>query len=326
MSQILSQDEVDALLKGISGGKVETETNKPRGTGGLKRYDLTSQEGVVRGRMPVLQLLSDRFSRLMRASLSSAIRKPVSSTVVSNDMARYGDFLKTLSLPTSIHVLKMEPLRGNILIVLESKLVFRLIDVFFGGSGADTYKVEGREFTSIENHLVKKVVNVMLGDLKEAWKSIHPVSFHLVRSEVNPQFVTIVPPDDVVVVIAFELEMENSAGKVSLCFPYSSLEPIKDKLQGGVQSDPREVDGIWIEKLTKQLHEVPVEVAVELGSATIKGKELLSLAVGDIISLNTYSKDGLEVKLEGITKFSGYPGLHRGNQALKISDVVERRY
>jgi flagellar motor switch protein FliM len=326
MSQILSQDEVDALLKGISGGEVETETTMPRDTGGVKRYDLTSQERMVRGRMPVLQLISERFSRSMRSSLSSALTKPVGSTVISNDVMKYGDFLKTLPLPTSLHVLKMEPLRGNILIVLESKLVFCLIDVFFGGSGADTYKVEGREFTSIENRLVKKVVNLMLGDLKEAWKSIHPVSPQFVRSEVNPQFVTIVPPDDSVVLIGFELEMENSTGKVSLCFPYSSLEPIKDKLQGSAQSDPKEVDGIWIERFKKQLHEVPVEVVVELGKATIKGKELLNLAVGDVISLNTYAKDRLAVKLDGITKFRGYPGLYRGNQALQVTDVVERRY
>lgn len=326
MSQILSQDEVDALLKGISGGKVETETDMLRGPGGFKSFDLTSQERVARGQMPVLQLINERFSRSMRSSLSSALRKPVSSTVISNDMMKYGDFLKTLPLPTSIHVLKMEPLRGNSLIVLESKLVFCLIDVLFGGRGADTYKIEGREFTGIENRLVKKVVTLMLGDLAEAWKSIHPVSINLVRSEVNPQFVTIVPPDTSVVVIGFELEMENATGKVTLCFPYASLEPIKDKLQGVAQSDPREVDDIWIERFKKQLQEVPVEVVVELGNATIKSKELLHLAVGDVISLNTYSNDMLEVKLEGIAKFRGYPGLYRGNQALQISDVVERRY
>jgi flagellar motor switch protein FliM len=326
MSQILSQDEVDALLKGISGGKVETETDMPRSPGGFKRFDPTSQEMVARGRMPVLQLINERFSRSMRISLSSALRKPVSSTVISNDMMKYGDFLKTLPLPTSLHVLKMEPLRGNILIVLESKLVFCLIDVLFGGRGAESYKIEGREFTGIENRLVKKVVTLMLGDLAEAWKSIHPVSINLVRSEVNPQFVTIVPPENSVVIIGFELEMENSTGKVMLCFPYSSLEPIKDKLHGVAQSDQREVDDIWVERFKKQLQEVPVEVVVELGNATIKSKELLHLAVGDVISLNTYSNDMLEVKLEGIAKFRGYPGLYRGNQALQISHVVERRY
>jgi len=326
MSQILSQDEVDALLRGISGGEVETETNKSSELLGLKTYDLTSQERIVRGRMPVLELISDRFSRLMRSSLSSSLRKPVGATIISNDMMKYGDFLKTLPVPTSLHIVKMEPLRGNILIVLESKLVFCLIDIFFGGSGEETFKVEGREFTGIENRLVKKVVGSMLIDLKEAWKSILPVSLNFVRSEVNPQFVTIVPADDIVVVINFELEMENSTGKVTLCFPYSSLQPIKDKLQGGTQSDQLEKDSVWADRFSKQLGEVPLEVVAELGKAFITGRELINLNVGDIIPLETSSKGSLAVTLEGITKFRGYPGCHRGSQALQISSIVERRY
>jgi flagellar motor switch protein FliM len=326
MSQILSQDEVDALLRGISGGEVETETDKSLEIQGLKTYDLTSQERVVRGRMPVLELINDRFSRLMRSSLTSSLRKPVGSSIISNDMMKYGDFLKTLPVPTSLHILKMEPLRGNMLIVLESKLVFCLIDIFFGGSGEETFKVEGREFTGIENRLVKKVVGSMLIDLKEAWKSILPVSLSFVRSEVNPQFVTIVPDDDIVVVINFELEMENSTGKVTLCFPYSSLEPIKDKLQGGARSDQLEKDSVWADRFRKQLGEVPLEIVAELGKAFITGRELLNLSVGDVIPLETSSKDSLAVKLEGTIKFRGYPGVYRGSQALQISSIVERRY
>jgi flagellar motor switch protein FliM len=326
MSQVLSQDEVDALLKGISGGEIETGTDKPPTTSGLKVYDLTSQERIVRGRMPVLELISDRFARLMRSSLSSSLRKPVGATVISNDMVKYSDFIKTLPVPTSLHIYRMEPLRGSVILVLESKLVFCLIDIFFGGSGAGTFKVEGREFTSIENRLVKRVINVILNDLKEAWKNIQPVSLHHVRSEVNPQFATIVAPDDIVVIISFELELENSTGKVTFCIPYSSLEPIKDKLQGNVQSQQSEADSIWAERFRKQLTEVPVEVVAELGRAVVKGSELLNLSVGDVIQLGTYSKDKLKVKVEGITKFAGYPGLYRGSQAIQISNVLERRY
>jgi len=326
MSQILSQDEVDALLRGISGGEVETETDKPSVMPGLKKYDLTSQERVVRGRMPVLELINDRFSRLMRSSLSSSLRKPVGSTILSNAMMKYGDFVKSLPVPTSLHIVKMEPLRGNILIVLESKLVFCLIDIFFGGSGEETFKVEGREFTGIENRLVKKVVGSMLLDLKEAWKSIQPVSPHFVRSEVNPQFVTIVPADEIVVVINFELEMESSTGKVTLCFPYSSLEPIKEKLQGGTQGEQQNEDSVWADRFRKQLGEVPLEVVVELGKTFITGRELLNLSVGDVIPLETSSTDSLEAKLEGIIKFRGSPGCYRGSQALQISSIVERRY
>jgi len=325
MSQVLSQDEVDALLTGISGGEVETETDKPSDTSGIKVYDLTSQEKVIRGRMPVLELISDRFARLVRSSLSSSLRKPVGVTVVSNDMMKYGDFLRALPVPTSLHIYRMEPLRGNVMMVLESKLVFCLVDLSFGGSGKESFKVEGREFTGIENRLVKNLVNIMLNDLKEAWKNIQPISLHFVRSEVNPQFAAIVAPDDIVVIISLELEMENSTGKTTLCIPYASLAPLKDKLQGGVQSEQLERDNLWAEGFRRQLLKAPVEVMVRLGNAEVTGKELLNLNVGDVIQLDTFSKGELRLDIGGITKFMGYPGLYKGNQALQISRIFERR-
>ena len=325
MSQLLSQDEVDALLTGISGGKIETETDKPPDTSGMSVYDLTSQEKVIRGRMPVLELINDRFARLVRSSLSSFLRKPVGATVISNDMTKYSEFLKKLSAPTSLHIYRMEPLRGNIIVVLESKLVFCLVDLSFGGSGTESFKVEGREFTDIENRLVNNILNIMLDNLKEAWKNIQPISLHFVRSEVSPQFATIVAPDDIVVNIILEFEIENSTGKVTLCIPYASLEPLKEKLQGGIQSEQLERNSTWAEGFRRQLFSVPVEVMVRLGNAEVTGKELLNLNVGDVIQLDTFSKDELRVEVGGITRFMGYPGLYKGNQALQISKILERR-
>ena len=325
MSQLLSQDEVDALLTGISGGKIETETDKPPDTSGMSVYDLTSQEKVIRGRMPVLELINDRFARLVRSSLSSFLRKPVGATVISNDMTKYSEFLKKLSAPTSLHIYRMEPLRGNIIVVLESKLVFCLVDLSFGGSGTESFKVEGREFTDIENRLVNNILNIMLDNLKEAWKNIQPISLHFVRSEVSPQFATIVAPDDIVVNIILEFEIENSTGKVTLCIPYASLEPLKEKLQGGIQSEQLERNSTWADGFRRQLFSVPVEVMVRLGNAEVTGKELLNLNVGDVIQLDTFSKDELRVEVGGITRFMGYPGLYKGNQALQISKILERR-
>ena len=325
MSQLLSQDEVDALLTGISGGKIETESDKPPDTSGMSVYDLTSQEKVIRGRMPVLELINDRFARLVRSSLSSFLRKPVGATVISNDMTKYSEFLKKLSAPTSLHIYRMEPLRGNIIVVLESKLVFCLVDLSFGGSGTESFKVEGREFTDIENRLVNNILNIMLDNLKEAWKNIQPISLHFVRSEVSPQFATIVAPDDIVVNIILEFEIENSTGKVTLCIPYASLEPLKEKLQGGIQSEQLERNSTWAEGFRRQLFSVPVEVMVRLGNAEVTGKELLNLNVGDVIQLDTFSKDELRVEVGGITRFMGYPGLYKGNQALQISKILERR-
>ena len=327
MSKVLSQEEVDALLNGISDGAVETETDRPPDTSSLKLFDFTNQEKVVKGKMPVLELIGERFARSLRTSLSSSLRRAVAAKVLSENMVKYGDFVKELPLPISLHVLRMEPLRGPVLMVMESELIFCLVDIFFGGSGSDPYKVEGREFTTIENGLIRKVVDLMLNDLKEAWKNVQPVSPQLVRSEGNPQFVTIVPPDEPTIIMGFELEINGTVGKVQLCFPNTALEPVKNKLQGIVQNDQSDTaDSTWTKQFRYQLMEVPVEVVAELGSAVITGNELLNLAVGDVIQLDTYSKEKLKVKIANISKFLGFPGFYRGSQAIQISNVFERRY
>ena len=195
-----------------------------------------------------------------------------------------------------------------------------------GGSGSEPYQDEGREFTAIENRLVNKILLVLLEDLKEAWKSVQPVSPQVTRSESNPQFVTIVSPDEPAVVITIELEINGVTSKIMLCFPHSSLESVKDKLQGTAQNEQPEVDSKWAERFRRQLMEVPVEVVVELGRATVTGSEILNLSVGDVIQLDTYSQDKLKLKVANITKFVGYPGFYRGNQALQIAGVFERRY
>ena len=216
MSQILTQEEVDALLKGISDGEVETESQKEYDPSVAARYDLTSQDRIIRGRMPTLEMTNEKFARIFRATLSSLLRKVVSVTTLSIDTIKYGDFLKTLPVPTSLHLFRIDPLRGNAIIVVESKVIFTLVDIVFGGTGRNGFKVEGREFTAIENNLIKKVVLSALLDLEKAWKALLDVKMTYQRSEVNPQFAHIVPLTDVVVVINFEVEMDYSSGIMSL--------------------------------------------------------------------------------------------------------------
>ena len=327
MSKVLSQEEVDALLSGISGGEVETETDLPPETSGIKMHDFSNQDRTVKGKMPVLDLIGERCARSMRTSLSSSLRRPVGVKVVPYDMMKYGDFVKTLAVPTSLHVVRMEPLRSPVLVGLEAQLVFCLVDIIFGGTGSEPYQVEGREFTGIENNVIKKVLTVMLDDLKDAWKNIQPVSLKILRSEVNPQFITVVPPNEPVAIMGFELEINGTAAKVTLCYPYAALEPVRDKLAGVVESEPPSAeDSVWAEQFRYELLEVPVEVVVELGKAIITGKDLLNLSVGDVIQLDTGSKDRLKVKVADSIKFAGYPGYYRGSQSLQIANVFERRY
>ncbi len=325
MSQILSQEEVDALLRGVSDGEIETEADDLGDDSGVVPYDLTSQERIIRGRMPTLDIINQRFSRLFRNSLSAALRKVLDVSAVSTDTVKFGEFIKSLPVPASLHIFRMAPLRGFALLVAESKMVFALVDSFFGGSGDAKMKIEGRDFTAIEQKIIKKVVLMMLQDLEKAWVPIHDVEMAFVRSEVNPQFAAIVPPTDVVVVILFEVEMDQVSGTITVCLPYSTIEPIIGKLKAGFQSDQLEMDLAWVKRLRERLDVAEVDVNVRLGETSVTSQEFTELKEGTILQLDTDVSDELAVFVGGVEKFRGYPGVVRGNKAVKISQIVERK-
>jgi flagellar motor switch protein FliM len=322
MEKILSQDEVDALLRGLSNGEIEAEKKGEEASDGLTSYDLTSQDRIIRGRMPTLEIINDRFARLHRVSLSANLRRVVDLTVTQTEMIKFGEFIRTLPVPTSLHVLKMEPLRGHALLVVESRLIFSLVDCFFGGTGRSNFKIEGRDFTSIEHRVINKVVQTTLKDLDQSWKPVIAINFQFVRSEVNPQFATIVPPTDVVIVIHFELELDRPIGKMILCLPYSTIEPIRSKLYASYQSDQLEIDIEWIQRLKRRIQEVQVGLLVELGRTTVKGRDLLSLDVGDILMLDQDVGEPLTVKVEGVPKFKAFPGTYRGYKAFHVHEPI----
>jgi flagellar motor switch protein FliM len=267
--------------------------------------------------MPVLEIVNDRFARLCTNALANTMRKRVDINPISIDMSKFGDFMRSLPVPTSISIFKMEPLRGNALLVVDSRLVFALVENFFGGAGSQP-KVEGRDFTPIEQAIVDKVVKVCLSNMEESWKPVHEVHIEVVRSEVNPQFAAIVPPSDVVIVITFEVELENAIGSLICCLPYATMEPIRSKLHASFQSERLEVDHVWINRFKERLFETPVEFLVRLGNTRITGRQLLNLEIGDIMLLDTDAEDLLEVDIEGVRKFYGVPGRVKGNKSFKI--------
>jgi flagellar motor switch protein FliM len=207
--------------------------------------------------------------------------------------------------------------------VVESRLIFSLVDCFFGGTGRSNFKIEGRDFTTIEHRVIQKVVQNTLKDLDQAWKPVIPINFQLIRSEINPQFATIVPPTDLVIVVHFELELDRLIGKLILCLPYSTIEPIRSKLYASYQSDQLEIDDEWMLRFRKRLHEVEVGILVELGRSKIKGRELLNLDVGDVIVLDREVSEPLVVKVEGVPKFRAQPGMHKGSHAFLVTDAIE---
>ncbi|MEA3240687.1 MAG: flagellar motor switch protein FliM [Pseudomonadota bacterium] len=322
MSQVLSQDEIDSLLQGVNEGEIETETDSSVTDEDFQQYDLTSQERIIRGKMPTLEIINQRFSRNFRASLSAMLHRVIDVTPLVTDMMKFGEFLKTIPVPASIHLFKMEPLRGMALMVVESKLVFSLIDMFFGGSGRDTVKIEGRDFTSIEERIIKKVVEAALVCMEEAWNPIHDLEFSFVRSEINPQFVTIVPPSDVVILSTYNLEMEEFSGAITVCIPYSLVEPMRNKLYAGFQSERLEVDVTWLQRLVGRLLLVDVELAAVLGTTIVTPRQLLELKVGDTMTLQQDATEPMRLKLEQIDKFRGTAGLSKGSKAVKITKKI----
>jgi flagellar motor switch protein FliM len=225
--------------------------------------------------------------------------------------------MRSLPVPTSINIFKLDPLRGNAILVVDSRLVFALVENFFGGAGSQP-KVEGRDFTPIEQAIIAKVVRIALANLEEAWRPVHEVHVELIRSEINPQFAAIVPPSDVVVVVTFEVELENAIGSMIACLPYATIEPIRSKLYASFQSERLEVDHAWISRFKERLMETPVEVTVEFGKTQLSGRQLLSLKEGDILLLDTDVEDLLKAEVQGVRKFRGIPGTVKANKAFQV--------
>ena len=322
MNKILAQDEVDALLRGLSGGEIESESDIPEDDSGIVPFDLANQDRIIRGRMPVLEIVNDRFARLCTNALSNTVRKRVELNPISIDMTKFGEFMRSLPVPTSINIFKMDPLRGNAIIVVDSRLVFALVENVFGGAGSQP-KIEGREFTRIEQAVVDKVIKIALDNMEESWRPVHDVKLELVRSEINPQFAAIVPPSDLVVVITFEVELDSAIGSMVICLPYATIEPIRSKLHASFQTERLEVDHAWVARLKERLLETPVEFKVHFGNTQITGNQLLRMQVGDVLVLDTDVEDLLPCTVAGVTKYQGVAGTAKSMKALQIVKEIE---
>lgn len=339
MNQVLSQSEVDALLAAVSDGEVGTSDAGGGGGGGgnsgggggggsaakqedkvVVTYDLTSQDRIIRGRLPQLEVIYEKFMRSFRVSLSSALRKIASLTLASTDFLKFGEFINTLPMPTCMSVLRFNALRGSALLVIESKLAYALVDSFFGGADRPYTKIEGKDFTQIELSIVRKVVDLAIDDLEAAWSSVEKIGCSFVRTEVNPQFVGIVPPTDVVIASTFDVELENANGTITIVIPYSTIEPIKQKLSSGFQVESDQTDKkLWTTIIKDQLLETDMNILVNLGETEIKMQDLMKLKVGDVIPLGQDATGELDIQIEGVRKFKAYHGVHHGTVAVQVT-------
>jgi flagellar motor switch protein FliM len=321
VNDLLSQDEIDALLHGVSDGDVETE-NDEAPESGVRDYDFASEDRIVRGRMPTLEMVNERFSRHFRISLFNMLRRSAEISVGGVEMVKFSEYIHTLFVPTSLNMIRIKPLRGTGLLVLDPKLVFIVVDNFFGGDGRFHAKIEGREFTPTEQRVIQLLIQLAFNDLQQAWAPVMPMTFQYVNSEVNPQFANIVSPTEVVVVSKFHVELEGGGGDMHVTMPYSMLEPMREILDAGVQSDRSEVDERWLQALREEVKSARVRLSSVLTDTELTLSEVIKMKAGDVIPIEM--PDLVTVRAEGIPIFRGSLGISHENLAIKIAEHVKR--
>jgi len=319
MQDLLSQDEIDALLHGVDDGDIETENDE--GELGVQSYDLTSQDRIVRGRMPTLEMINERFARYTRISMFNLLRRTADVSVGGIQILKFGEYVHTLYVPTSLNMVKFRPLRGTALIILDAKLVFKLVDNFFGGDGRHA-KIEGREFTPTELRVVQMVLDQVFVDLKEAWRPIQEIDFDFVNSEVNPSMANIVSPSEVVVVSTLHVELDGGGGEMHITMPYSMVEPIREMLDAGLQTDSDERDDRWITALQNDVLDAKVDLEADIIRREINLRDIVDLKEGDIIPITM--PEHFVLTANGVPMFKTQMGQVNENLAMKILEPVER--
>jgi flagellar motor switch protein FliM len=317
--QILSQDEVDALLQGITGESQKLEQDDtPKG--GVHNYDLGNQERIVRGRMPTMEIIGERFARNIRVGLFNLIRKSPEISIGGIKVQKYSAFLREIVVPTNFNIVQVRPLRGSGLIVCDPAIVFSVIDALFGGSGKFHTRIEGRDFSTTEQRIIERLVGCITTEYKRAWAGIYPLELEYQRSEMQPQFANIATPSEIVVSTSFTLEIGETSGSVHFCIPYSTLEPIRDVLYSSIQGDSVEPDHRWLNLLKQQIQSAEVDLVAELGTAPATVEQLLALKAGDFIELDL--EPVIQAKVDGVPVFDCNYGTSDGRYAIKINSML----
>ena len=320
VQDLLSQDEIDALLHGVDDGLVQTEMAAEPGS--VKSYDLTSQDRIVRGRMPTLEMINERFARYTRISMFNMLRRSADVAVGGVQVMKFGEYVHSLYVPTSLNLVKIKPLRGTALFILDAKLVFKLVDNFFGGDGRHA-KIEGREFTPTELRVVRMVLEQAFIDLKEAWQAIMEVNFEYINSEVNPAMANIVGPSEAIVVSTFHIELDGGGGDLHVTMPYSMIEPVREMLDAGFQSDLDDQDERWVKALREDLLDVDVPLTATVARRQLRLRDILHMQPGDVIPVEL--PEELIMRASGVPSFKVKLGSHKGKLALQVVEPISRR-
>lgn len=319
MSQdFLSQDEVDALLKGVSGETEETkETVDPKA---VRAYNMATQERIVRGRMPTLEVINERFARQLRIGLFNFMRRTADISVGPIRIIKYNEFIRNLVVPTNLNLVQAKPLRGTALFIFDPNLVFLVVDNLFGGDGRFHTRVEGRDFTQTEQRIIQRLLGVVFEEYEKSWKPVYELKFEYLRAEMNTQFANIATPNEVVVVTTFNIEFGSTAGEFHICLPYAMIEPVRDLLYSSMQGDHLEVDKRWLRLLAQQVQAAEVELVATLGQAEVTFNQILKMKSGDIIPLGI--PEATIACVDGVPVMECRYGLFNGQYALKVEKML----
>ena len=316
----LSQEEVDALLEGVTGESQKTATEEVFEPGEVRSYDISSQERIVRGRMPTMEIVNERFARNLRLGLFNFIRRSPEITVGAVSVQRYSAFLREMVVPANYNIVAIRPLRGNGLIVCEPALVFGIIDTLFGGAGKFQTRIEGRDFSLTEQRVINRLTEVICAEYKKAWKGVYPLELEYQRSEMQPQFANIATPSEIVVSTAFQLEIGDLAGTIHICMPYAAMEPIRDVLYSSTQGESVEVDRRWVQVLTHEIQSAEVTLVAELARTDATVEQLLSMKAGDFIELDREPR--IRASVGGVPVFDCQYGTHNAKYAIRIEECL----
>ena len=316
---ILSQEEVDALLQGITGESQKLETEQGS-TDGVRTYELASQERIVRGRMPTLEIINERFARNLRVGLFNFLRKSPEISIGGIKVQKYSAFLREIVVPTNFNIVSVKPLRGSALIVCDPNLVFAVIDALFGGAGKYHTRIEGREFSPTEQRVILRLLQTIMAEYRKSWVGVYPLEMEYQRSEMQPQFANIASPSEMVVTTSFTLEIGDTSGTINLCFPYSTLEPIRDVLYSTSQGDAGEPDRRWVQLLKTEIQSAEVELVATLASAPATVEQLLSFKPGDFVELDL--EPVIQAKVDGVPVFDCHYGTSNKHYAIKIDQLL----
>lgn len=315
---ILSQEEVDALLRGVTGEEESSEEDDS--SAGVRSYDIGRQERIVRGRMPTLELINERFARLFRIGLFNYMRRNAEISVSPVKVQKYSEFIRNLIVPTNLNLVHVNPLRGTALFIFDPNFVFLVIDNLFGGDGRYHMRVEGRDFTATEQRIISGLLNVVFEQYQKSWETIYPLEFEYVRSEMNTQFANIATPTEVVVTFSFNIELGSGGGDFHVCLPYSMIEPIRDLLYSTMQADRAEVDDRWLKLMQSQVQQAEVNLVANLAHAPVTLRQILNLKVGDVVSLEV--PEAVIAEVDGVPVLQCKYGVLNGQYALKVDRVL----